>query len=163
MLFSQEYVLAHLEPPDSLEAAEAGIRKFEDFLLSMENNQDKILGPVHSGNSLVEQGNLYSAKIKEKVQQIEDRYHRGPGGVRAGELDTDPKPSLPVTLALFPQSIQAQEEQRESSGRLSSAKKQLGAAELPSELQRGRTQAGGRGLPCRRGQKPLGETSSFER
>ncbi|XP_040831374.1 spectrin beta chain, erythrocytic [Ochotona curzoniae] len=76
ILSNQEYVLAHLEPPDSLEAAEAGIRKFEDFLLSMENNQDKILGPVHSGNSLVEQGNLYSAKIKEKVQQIEDRHRK---------------------------------------------------------------------------------------
>ena len=81
-LLRQEYTLAHLEPPDSLEAAEAGIRKFEDFLVSMENNRDKVLSPVDSGNKLVAEGNLYSDKIKEKVQLIEDRYSlpRGSGG-----------------------------------------------------------------------------------
>ena len=63
-----------MEPPDSLEAAEAGIRKFEDFLVSMENNRDKVLSPVDSGNKLVAEGNLFSDKIKEKVQLIEDRY-----------------------------------------------------------------------------------------
>lgn len=63
-----------MEPPDSLAAAEAGIRKFEDFLVSMENNRDKVLSPVDSGNTLVSEGNLYSNKIKEKVQLIEDRY-----------------------------------------------------------------------------------------
>ena len=78
-LLQQEYTLAHLEPPDSLEAAEAGIRKFEDFLVSMENNQDKVLSPVDSGNKLVAEGNLYSDKIKEKVQLIEDRYSLPPG------------------------------------------------------------------------------------
>ncbi|XP_060031701.1 spectrin beta chain, erythrocytic [Erinaceus europaeus] len=76
ILSNQEYTLAHLEPPDSLEAAEAGIRKFEDFLLSMENNRDKILSPVDSGNKLIAEGNLYSEKINEKVQQIEDRYRK---------------------------------------------------------------------------------------
>ena len=81
-LLRQEYTLAHLEPPDSLEAAEAGIRKFEDFLVSMENNRDKVLSPVDSGNKLVAEGNLYSDKIREKVQLIEDRYSlpRGSGG-----------------------------------------------------------------------------------
>ena len=73
-LLQQEYTLAHLEPPDSLEAAEARIRKFEEFLVSMENNRDKVLSPVDSGNKLVAEGNLYSDKIKEKVQLIEDRY-----------------------------------------------------------------------------------------
>ena len=73
-LLQQEYTLAHLEPPDSLEAAEAGIRKFQDFFTTMENNRDKVLSPVDSGNKLVAEGNLYSDKIKEKVQQIEDRY-----------------------------------------------------------------------------------------
>lgn len=78
-MLQQEYTLAHLETPDSLEAAEAGIRKFEDFLVSMENNQDKVLSPVDSGNKLVAEGNLYSDKIKEKVQSIEDRYSPPPG------------------------------------------------------------------------------------
>ncbi|KAF4017570.1 hypothetical protein G4228_008746 [Cervus hanglu yarkandensis] len=76
ILSNQEYTLAHLEPPDSLEAAEAGIRKFEDFLVSMENNRDKVLSPVDSGNKLVAEGNLYSDKIKEKVQLIEDRHRK---------------------------------------------------------------------------------------
>ncbi|XP_048218660.1 spectrin beta chain, erythrocytic [Perognathus longimembris pacificus] len=76
ILSNQEYTLAHLEPPDSLEAAEAGIRKFEDFLVSMENNRDKVLSPVDSGNKLVDEGNLYSDKIKEKVQLIEDRHRK---------------------------------------------------------------------------------------
>ncbi|XP_027827729.2 spectrin beta chain, erythrocytic isoform X2 [Ovis aries] len=76
ILSNQEYTLAHLEPPDSLEAAEAGIRKFEDFLVSMENNRDKVLSPVDSGNKLVAEGNLFSDKIKEKVQLIEDRHRK---------------------------------------------------------------------------------------
>uniref|UniRef100_A0A8C6RGM6 Spectrin beta chain n=1 Tax=Nannospalax galili TaxID=1026970 RepID=A0A8C6RGM6_NANGA len=76
ILSNQEYTLAHLEPPDSLAAAEAGIRKFEDFLVSMENNRDKVLSPVDSGNKLVAEGNLYSDKIKEKVQLIEDRHKK---------------------------------------------------------------------------------------
>ncbi|XP_023611581.1 spectrin beta chain, erythrocytic [Myotis lucifugus] len=76
ILSNQEYTLAHLETPDSLEAAEAGIRKFEDFLVSMENNQDKVLNPVDSGNKLVAEGNLYADKIKEKVQSIEDRHRK---------------------------------------------------------------------------------------
>lgn len=42
--------------------------------MSMENNRDKVLSPVDSGNMLVSEGNLYSNKIKEKVQLIEDRY-----------------------------------------------------------------------------------------
>ncbi|XP_045678064.1 spectrin beta chain, erythrocytic [Phyllostomus hastatus] len=76
ILTNQEYTLAHLEVPDSLEAAEVGIRKFEDFLVSMENNQDKVLSPVDSGNKLVAEGNLYSDKIKEKVQLIKDRHRK---------------------------------------------------------------------------------------
>ncbi|XP_004371008.1 spectrin beta chain, erythrocytic [Trichechus manatus latirostris] len=76
ILSNQEYTLAHLEPPDSLEAAEAGIRKFEEFLVSMENNRHKVLSPVDSGNKLVAEGNLYSEKIKDKVQLIEDRHRK---------------------------------------------------------------------------------------
>lgn len=42
--------------------------------MSMENNRDKVLSPVDSGNKLVAEDNLYLDKIKEKVQLIEDRY-----------------------------------------------------------------------------------------
>lgn len=109
-LLQQEYTLAHLEPPDSLEAAEAGIRKFEDFLGSMENNRDKVLSPVDSGNKLVAEGNLYSDKIKEKVQLIEDRYSRAPGprgpqshrGVVVPRKDPKLSTIEPMPLASFP-------------------------------------------------------------
>ncbi|KAL1791432.1 hypothetical protein HispidOSU_031447 [Sigmodon hispidus] len=76
ILSNQEYTLAHLEPPDSLAAAEAGIKKFEDFLVSMENNQNKVLSPVDSGNKLLEEENVYSDKIREKIQMIEDRHKK---------------------------------------------------------------------------------------
>ncbi|XP_044294176.1 spectrin beta chain, erythrocytic isoform X1 [Varanus komodoensis] len=74
ILNSQEYTLAHIEPPDTLEASEAAIRKYEDFLMTMEANEEKITGLVGSGNKLVAEGNIYSDKIKEKVQQIQERY-----------------------------------------------------------------------------------------
>ncbi|XP_060133827.1 spectrin beta chain, erythrocytic isoform X2 [Zootoca vivipara] len=76
ILTNQEYTLAHIEPPDTLEASEAAIRKFEDFLATMEANEEKIAGLVASGNKLVAEGNIYSDKIKEKVQLIQERYNR---------------------------------------------------------------------------------------
>ncbi|XP_062972888.1 spectrin beta chain, erythrocytic isoform X1 [Elgaria multicarinata webbii] len=74
ILTNQEYTLAHIEPPDTLEASEAAIRKYEDFLATMEANEEKITGLVGSGNKLVAEGNIYSDKIKEKVQLIQERY-----------------------------------------------------------------------------------------
>lgn len=90
-----------MEPPDSLEAAEVGIRKFEDFLVSMENNQDKVLSPVDSGNKLVAEENLYSDKILEKVQLIEDRYSlppRSQGRYQVGLVVSCKVPRLSAVL-----------------------------------------------------------------
>lgn len=78
-LLQQEYTLAHWELPNSLEAANAGMQKFEDFCASMENTQDKVLSPMDSGSRLVAEESFYSDKIKEKVQLIADRYSRPPG------------------------------------------------------------------------------------
>lgn len=69
----QEYTLAHIEPPNTLEASEAAIRKYEDFLTSMESNEEKITGLVESGKTLMAEGNIYSDKIDEKCQQIQER------------------------------------------------------------------------------------------
>uniref|UniRef100_A0ABM5F7U0 Spectrin beta chain n=1 Tax=Pogona vitticeps TaxID=103695 RepID=A0ABM5F7U0_9SAUR len=74
VLTNQEYTLAHIEPPDTLEASQAAIRKYEDFLATMEANEEKITGLVNCGNKLVADGNIYSDKIKEKVQLIQERY-----------------------------------------------------------------------------------------
>lgn len=74
ILSNQEYTLAHWELPNSLEAANAGMQKFEDFCASMENTQDKVLSPMDSGSRLVAEESFYSDKIKEKVQLIADRH-----------------------------------------------------------------------------------------
>ncbi|XP_025047789.1 spectrin beta chain, erythrocytic isoform X3 [Alligator sinensis] len=70
----QEYTLAHIEPPNTLEASEAAIQKYEDFLTSMESNEEKITGLVESGKTLMAEGNIYSDKIDEKCQRIQERY-----------------------------------------------------------------------------------------
>ncbi|XP_074854246.1 spectrin beta chain, erythrocytic isoform X2 [Carettochelys insculpta] len=73
ILSSQEYTLAHVEPPDSLGASEAALRKYEDFLATLEANQEKITGPVESGAKLVADRNMYANKIHEKAQLIQER------------------------------------------------------------------------------------------
>lgn len=76
--------------------------------MSMENNRDKILSPVDSGNKLVAEDNLYSNKIKEKVQLIEDRYFLPQ--VREALCYTGTRtPGL--VLVRLPLTSQAQEEQ----------------------------------------------------
>lgn len=69
----QEYTLAHTEPPDTLEASEAVIRKFEDFLANMAANEEKVTGLIDTGSKLAADGNIYSDKIMEKVQLIQER------------------------------------------------------------------------------------------
>ncbi|KAG6922322.1 spectrin beta, non-erythrocytic 4, partial [Chelydra serpentina] len=69
----QEYTLAHVEPPDTLDASEAALRKYEDFLATMEANKEKITGPVESGEKLVADRNIYANKINEKAQLIQER------------------------------------------------------------------------------------------
>ncbi|XP_067406754.1 spectrin beta chain, erythrocytic isoform X2 [Emydura macquarii macquarii] len=73
VLSNQEYTLAHIEPSNTLGASEAALRKYEDFLATMEANKEKISGPVESGKKLVAERNIYSDKVNEKVQLIQDR------------------------------------------------------------------------------------------
>uniref|UniRef100_A0A8D0G7F9 Spectrin beta chain n=1 Tax=Sphenodon punctatus TaxID=8508 RepID=A0A8D0G7F9_SPHPU len=74
ILGNQEYTLAHTEPPDALETSEVSIRKYEDFLTTMEVNEEKITGLVETGKKLLGEGNIYSDKIKEKDKLIQERY-----------------------------------------------------------------------------------------
>lgn len=69
----QEYTLAHVDKPDTLAGAEKALKKHEDFLSTMEANEDKIDGALHSGQQLVDSGNLYSAKVQDKMGSISDR------------------------------------------------------------------------------------------
>ncbi|KAK7902028.1 hypothetical protein WMY93_018797 [Mugilogobius chulae] len=72
-LNNQEYVLAHTEMPTTLEGAEAAIKKQEDFMTTMDANEEKIGAVVDSGRRLVSDGNINADRIQEKVDSIESR------------------------------------------------------------------------------------------
>ncbi len=69
----QEYVLAHTEMPTTLEGAEAAIKKQEDFMTTMDANEDKINGVVEAGRRLASDGNINAERIQERVTSIDDR------------------------------------------------------------------------------------------
>ncbi|XP_034966856.1 spectrin beta chain, non-erythrocytic 1 isoform X3 [Zootoca vivipara] len=83
-LNNQEYVLAHTEMPTTLEGAEAAIKKQEDFMTTMDANEEKINAVVETGRRLVSDGNINSDKIQEKVDSIDDRHKKNREG--ASEL-----------------------------------------------------------------------------
>lgn len=74
LLRSQEYTLAHIDKPDTLAGAEKALKKHEDFASTMEANEDKIDGTLQGGQRLVDSNNLYSGKIQDKMDSIEDRW-----------------------------------------------------------------------------------------
>uniref|UniRef100_H3BC32 Spectrin beta chain n=1 Tax=Latimeria chalumnae TaxID=7897 RepID=H3BC32_LATCH len=74
ILNNQEYTLAHVDQPDTFEAAEATIRKHEDFMATVEANAEKIDGTILSGQKLVSDRNIYSDKIRDKVVSIDKRH-----------------------------------------------------------------------------------------
>uniref|UniRef100_A0A7N6B4Q7 Spectrin beta chain n=1 Tax=Anabas testudineus TaxID=64144 RepID=A0A7N6B4Q7_ANATE len=73
ILNNQEYTLAHLDKPDTLAGAEKALKKHEDFVSTMEANEDKIDGALQGGQRLVDSNNLYSGKVQEKMDSIQDR------------------------------------------------------------------------------------------
>ncbi|KAJ8289137.1 hypothetical protein COCON_G00017960 [Conger conger] len=79
ILNNQEYTLAHTDSPDTLDGAEKALRKHEDFVNTMDANEDKIVGTIEGGQRLVDNGNLYSERVKDKIGSIEDRYNTNRG------------------------------------------------------------------------------------
>ncbi|XP_061600718.1 LOW QUALITY PROTEIN: spectrin beta chain, non-erythrocytic 1-like [Cololabis saira] len=75
-LNNQEYVLAHTEMPTTLEAAEAAIKKQEDFMTTMDANEEKIGAVVDTGRRLVADGNVNAERIQEKVDSIDQRHKK---------------------------------------------------------------------------------------
>ncbi|XP_060772848.1 spectrin beta chain, non-erythrocytic 1-like isoform X1 [Neoarius graeffei] len=75
-LNNQEYVLAHTEMPATLEGAEGAIKKQEDFMTTMDANEEKINGVVETGRRLVSDGNISAERIQEKVMSIEERHKK---------------------------------------------------------------------------------------
>ncbi|XP_056101531.1 spectrin beta chain, erythrocytic isoform X2 [Rhinichthys klamathensis goyatoka] len=76
ILNNQEYTLAHLDKPDTLDGAEKALKKHEDFVTTMDANEEKILSTLENGQRLVDSGNLYSGRVKDKMGSIEDRYNK---------------------------------------------------------------------------------------
>lgn len=72
-LLLQEYTLAHIDKPDTLAGADKALKKHEDFVSTMEANEDKIDGALQGGQRLVDSNNLYSGKVQDKMNSIRDR------------------------------------------------------------------------------------------
>ncbi|XP_034783719.2 spectrin beta chain, erythrocytic-like isoform X1 [Acipenser ruthenus] len=75
ILNNQEYILAHTEQSDTLQGAQAALRKHEDFMNTMDANEDKIVATIDGGQQLVDSRNIYSGKVKDKMSSIDDRYN----------------------------------------------------------------------------------------
>ncbi len=65
--------MAHIDKPDTLAGAEKALKKHEDFVSTMEANEDKIDGTVQGGQRLVDSNNLYAGKVQDKMDSIRDR------------------------------------------------------------------------------------------
>ncbi|NWW97860.1 SPTB1 protein, partial [Caloenas nicobarica] len=74
LLANQEYTLAHLELPASLEGSAAALRRFQEFHTSLESSAEKVPEVVASGTKLVAEGNIFSEKITEKCQALQERH-----------------------------------------------------------------------------------------
>ncbi|NXI46190.1 SPTB1 protein, partial [Galbula dea] len=73
-LTNQEYTLAHLELPTTLEGSVAALRRFQDFSTSMESSAEKVPEVLASGTKLVAEGNIFTEKITEKCQALQERH-----------------------------------------------------------------------------------------
>ena len=67
--------------PGTLQAADATIKKLEDFMSTMEANGERIRGLLEAGRQLVSEGNVHAEKIQEKADSVERRYHEDGGQV----------------------------------------------------------------------------------
>ncbi|NXS91224.1 SPTB1 protein, partial [Jacana jacana] len=74
LLANQEYTLAHLELPATLEGSEAALRRFQEFHAGMESSAEKVPEAVANGNKLVAEGNIFTEKVAEKCQALQDRH-----------------------------------------------------------------------------------------
>ncbi|MGH0151911.1 UNVERIFIED_CONTAM: hypothetical protein FKN15_020718 [Acipenser sinensis] len=78
-LNNQESALAHVELPTTVETVEATIKKHRNFSTTMDLNLQKIKAVIEAGESLMGQGNIYSERIKERIEIIHTRYNHPPG------------------------------------------------------------------------------------
>uniref|UniRef100_A0AAQ5Y695 Spectrin beta chain n=1 Tax=Amphiprion ocellaris TaxID=80972 RepID=A0AAQ5Y695_AMPOC len=70
-LNNQESALAHVELPTTVETVEAAIKKHKDFTTTMELNLHRIKAVIEAGESLISQNNIYSERIRERIDNRE--------------------------------------------------------------------------------------------
>jgi spectrin beta len=73
MLAQQENRLAKEEQPNSLEQAENLLKRHQDFMTTMDANDDKIKTVVMFGDQLCKDGHYAANKIFKKTRNIEER------------------------------------------------------------------------------------------
>ncbi|XP_072722020.1 spectrin beta chain, erythrocytic isoform X1 [Ciconia boyciana] len=74
LLTNQEYTLAHLDLPATLEGSAAALRRFQDFRAGVESSAEKVPEVVADGTKLVAEGNIFAEKITEKCQTLQERH-----------------------------------------------------------------------------------------
>uniref|UniRef100_F1KPP4 Spectrin beta chain n=1 Tax=Ascaris suum TaxID=6253 RepID=F1KPP4_ASCSU len=84
MLSQQENYLAKDEVPSSLEQAENMLKRHQDFLTTMDANDEKIKAVVLFGDQLCSDGHYAADKIHKKARNIEER--REANRERAGAM-----------------------------------------------------------------------------
>ncbi|XP_035381529.1 spectrin beta chain, non-erythrocytic 4 isoform X2 [Electrophorus electricus] len=72
-LNNQESALAHVELPTTVETVEAAIKKHKEFTTTMELNLHRIKAVIEAGESLISQSNIYSERIRERVDLLTTR------------------------------------------------------------------------------------------
>ncbi|KAK3548732.1 hypothetical protein QTP70_018462, partial [Hemibagrus guttatus] len=69
-LNNQESSLAHVELPTTVETVEAAIKKHKEFNMAMELNLHRIKAVIEAGESLISQSNIYSERIRDRVDLL---------------------------------------------------------------------------------------------
>ncbi|KAM9223528.1 spectrin beta chain, erythrocytic-like [Leptosomus discolor] len=74
LLTNQEYTLAHLDLPATLEGSAAALRRFQGFRAGVESSAEKVPEVAAGGTKLVAEGNIFAEKIAEKCQALQERH-----------------------------------------------------------------------------------------
>ncbi|XP_070805867.1 LOW QUALITY PROTEIN: spectrin beta chain, non-erythrocytic 4 [Pituophis catenifer annectens] len=69
-LYNQEATLAHTELPTTVEGVEKAIKKQKEFMTTMELQMQKTTVALKAGECLIRQGNLYSERVKDKMETL---------------------------------------------------------------------------------------------
>lgn len=73
MLSQQENYLAKEEQPTSLEQAEQMLKRHQDFLTTMDANDEKVKMVVLFGDQLCNEGHYAADKVHKKARNIQER------------------------------------------------------------------------------------------